>query len=89
MRCRASVVRMKSSLVMRMRAARSRKRCDTASVNACGAMPASAAAFSTFCPCSSVPVRKRTGRPSRRAKRAIVSHASVVYACPMCGASLT
>ena len=37
-----------------------------------------AAAFSTFWPCSSVPVRKCTLRPSRRMKRASASQASVV-----------
>ena len=39
---------------------------------------AAAAAFSTFCPCSSVPVRNFTRRPSSRMKRASTSQASVV-----------
>ncbi len=42
---------------------RSRKFCDTLSVKACGSMPAAWADFSTFCPCSSVPVRKCTSAP--------------------------
>ena len=60
--------------------ARTRSRNDTLtlSTNACGASPAAAAAFSIFWPCSSVPVRKCTSRPSSRMKRASTSQASVV-----------
>jgi hypothetical protein len=56
----------------------SRKFSDTRSVNACGSSPAAAADFSTFCPCSSVPVRNITSKPSSRLNRAITSHAVVV-----------
>ena len=38
------------------------------------------AAVSTFCPCSSVPVKKKTSYLSRRLNLAITSHANVVYA---------
>ena len=87
--CRGSVVRMKSSLEKFIRAASSRKLPDTRSVKACGSRPAAAAAFSTFCPCSSVPVRNLTVWPSSRLNRASTSQASVVYMWPMCGTSLT
>ena len=53
----------------------SRKSADILSVNDCGSMPASRAAFSTFWPCSSVPVRKNTSNPSSRFHRAITSAA--------------
>ena len=39
---------------------RSRKFCETLSQNASGSMPAVLADCATFCPCSSVPVRKCT-----------------------------
>ena len=77
-RCRASVVRMKSSLEKFMRDVRSRKFWLTLSVKACGVTPLSVAAFSTFWPCSSVPVRNITSNPSRRLKRASTSQARVV-----------
>ena len=48
---------------------------ETSPANALGDRPAAAAACSTFCPCSSVPVRKNTSAPSRRRKRAITSAA--------------
>jgi hypothetical protein len=47
---------MKSSLVKPKASDRRRKFCDTMSVKACGSMPAAWADFSTFWPCSSVPV---------------------------------
>ena len=53
----------------------SRKSAEIRSVKACGSSPASAAAFSTFWPCSSVPVRKNTSNPSSRFQRAITSAA--------------
>ena len=34
-----------------------------------------------FCPCSSLPVRKKTSRPARRWKRAITSAVTASYAC--------
>ncbi|MNI88190.1 hypothetical protein D3C73_1454620 [compost metagenome] len=43
----------------------------------------------TFCPCSSVPVRNQTGSWRWRCQRVTTSAATVVYACPMCGASFT
>ena len=66
------------AVVKFMADARSRNRVETSSVKACGSMPLSRAAFSTFWPCSSVPVKKRTSRPSSRMKRASASQASVV-----------
>jgi len=41
-------------------------------------MPRAAAAFSTFWPCSSVPVRKYTSSPRMRWNRAITSASTVV-----------
>jgi hypothetical protein len=69
---------MKSSLEKFIRTARVRKCSLTWSVKACGSMAASRAAFSTFCPCSSVPVRKKTSCPCSRRHRAITSVASEV-----------
>lgn len=57
---RGSVVRMKSSWLKPITPARSRKFWLTLSVKLCGSMPAASAAFSTFWPCSSVPVRNIT-----------------------------
>ena len=76
---RGSVVRMKSSFEMcRSRAhlpeRGSRPRRQTRVVS----LPAFCAARSTFCPCSSVPVRKNTSSPSRRRDRAIASATIVV-----------
>ena len=76
--CRSSVVRMKSSLEMSSAAAMARNCAETSSANACGANPASRAVFSTFCPCSSVPVRNKTSLPSSRAQRATTSAAMLV-----------
>ncbi len=75
---RGSVVRMKSSLLKFIAAARSRKFWLTRSVKLCGSTPAVSAAFCTFWPCSSVPVRKWTSKPSSRLNRASTSQASVV-----------
>ena len=61
-----------------MAPAMSRKAGLTRSVKPCGSMPAAAAAFSTFWPCSSVPVRKNTSNPSSRFQRASTSQAIVV-----------
>jgi hypothetical protein len=80
---------MKSSTENSIRSARARKCPLTWSVKACGSIPASRAAFSTFCPCSSVPVRKKTSCPCSRAHRASTSAASEVYAWPICGLSFT
>ena len=52
-------MRMKSLLVMPMRAQRSLKEAETPSANCCGGMPAAAAERSIFWPCSSVPVRNQ------------------------------
>ena len=57
---RGSVVRMNASLEKFIAFASSRKFSDTRSVKTCGSMPAAWADFSTFWPCSSVPVRKNT-----------------------------
>ena len=50
--------------------------------------PSAVAAWATFSPCSSVPVRKRTSKPSSRLNRAMASVAMYSYACPKCGAAL-
>ena len=55
-----------------------RNSAEMPSVKVCGSTPAAAAACSTFWPCSSVPVRKKTSKPSRRLKRAITSAAMEV-----------
>ena len=47
------------------------------------------AAFSTFCPCSSVPVKNFTLYPSNLLNLAKTSQAILVYACPICGLSFT
>ena len=73
--CRSSVVRIHSSNDTPIFTAMSRKSAETLSVKDCGSMPASRAAFSTFWPCSSVPVRKNTSNPSSRFHRAITSAA--------------
>jgi len=83
--CRLSVVRMNWSHEKLYTGSSARKVSETRSANACGVSPAASADCCTFCPCSSVPVRKSTSWPSSRLKRAITSHASVVYAWPMCG----
>ena len=62
---------------------------ETLSVKSCGVMPLSCAAFATFWPCSSVPVRNFTEYPSNFLNRARASHAIVVYAWPVWGLSLT
>ena len=87
--CRLSVVRMNWSHEKLYTGSSARKVSETRSANACGVSPAASADCCTFWPCSSVPVTKRVGRPSSRAKRASASHATLVYACPMCGSSFT
>ena len=69
---------MKSSLEKFIVWQRSRKFWLTRSTKGLGAMPAACAAFSTFWPCSSVPVRNITRLPSSRLKRASTSQASEV-----------
>ncbi len=76
--CRGSVVRMNSSLLTFISAVISRKFCETRSQKVCGSRPAARADLSTFWPCSSVPVRNLTRRPSSRMKRASASQATVV-----------
>ena len=71
--CRCSVVRIQSSYEIPIASDIARKSAEMPSVNVCGSIPASAAAFSTFWPCSSVPVRKKTSNPSSRLNRAITS----------------
>ncbi len=71
--CRSSVVRIQSSYDTPILSDMSRKSAETLSVKLCGSVPASAAARSTFWPCSSVPVRKNTSHPSSRLKRASTS----------------
>ena len=72
---RGSVVRMKSSLLIAMSRVISRNSAETRSAKTCGSTPAARAAAATFWPCSSVPVRNMTRRPSSRMKRASASHA--------------
>ena len=76
--CRGSVVRMKSSLEMSRSAHAAAKRGANWSVQAAGVSPCSSAARATFCPCSSVPVRKKTSSPIRRCQRASASALTVV-----------
>ena len=54
-----------------------------------GVTPCASAARWIFRPCSSVPVRNTTSSPQSRRQRASTSAATVVYACPMWGASFT
>src|SRR5438552_4050791 len=68
---------MKSSLLMSRSRVMSRNASEMRSVNCCGDRPARRADCSTFWPCSSVPVRNFTRRPSSRIKRASTSHAPV------------
>ena len=65
------------------------KRSALRSASSCGVTPSRSAASATGSPCSSVPVRKNTSSPRWRMCRARTSAASVVYACPRCGAALT
>ena len=51
---------------------------DTSSTNSLGATPLFLAANSTFWPCSSVPVKKKTLKPSNRLNLAITLQANVV-----------
>ena len=59
------------------------------SAHSWGVTPRSSAARWILRPCSSVPVRNSTSSPWRRRQRARTSAWTVVYACPMCGASFT
>ncbi len=86
---RGSVVRMKSSFDRLNGPSSLRNSAEFSSASACGVMPRSFALFSTFWPCSSVPVRKNTSRPSSRIARAQTSQSVVVYALPMWGRSFT
>ncbi|EUA29978.1 hypothetical protein I553_4233 [Mycobacterium xenopi 4042] len=47
-----------------------------------GRQPSAAAASAIFSPCSSVPVKNRTSKPSSRLNRAIASVAMYSYTCP-------
>ncbi len=80
---------MKSSFEMFSCFQSSLYRGETESTNSLLLIPFAAAVFSTFWPCSSVPVRKKTSRPVSLMYRAIASAATVVYACPMWGMSFT
>jgi len=51
--CRSSVVRIQLSYDTPIASLIALKSAESPSVNVCGSTPASAAAFSTFCPCSS------------------------------------
>ena len=77
-RWRASVVRMNTSLLTPIASTMRRNRPETSSAKSLGDNPASRAAFSTFWPCSSVPVRNSTCSPSKRWNRAIMSAAIAV-----------
>ena len=57
---------MKSSLVISSFFHSSWKRTTVRSACSCGVIPAFSAACCTFCPCSSVPVRKKVGTPISR-----------------------
>jgi len=59
-----SVVRMKSSFEMPIRFHSCRNSAEISSAYCCGVFPAACAARSIFCPCSSVPVRKKVSAPS-------------------------
>ena len=65
-----------------------RKAIETSSANVGVSRPAFCAARATFCPCSSVPVRKNTSSPISRRDRAIASASIVVYAWPIWGWAL-
>jgi hypothetical protein len=67
----------------------SRKFRLVASTKSWAGTPLAAADSWTFSPCSSVPVWKKTRRPDSLMYRARTSHATLVYACPTCGLSLT
>jgi hypothetical protein len=69
---------MKSSLLMLSSFVISCQAGEIRSQNSCGEMPAARADCSTFWPCSSLPVRNLTLRPSSRMNRANTSHATVV-----------
>jgi len=69
---------MKKSFEMSRAFHRSWARPTTESASALGVRPFSAAAFSIFWPCSSVPVRKKTSWPASLWKRARASAMTVV-----------
>ena len=58
------------------------------STHSCGGMPACSADWATFCPCSSMPIRKWTSSPRRRRYRAMQSAPIFSSACPRCGSPL-
>ena len=77
LKCRSSVVRMKSVLEMSSVFASSRKRAELRSASARVDSPSRCAVCTILSPCSSVPVRKNTSRPSSRRQRAIASVAII------------
>ena len=81
--CFSSVVLINESFEKFMQLSKFLKFSETLSTNSLGLTPLFFAAVSTFCPCSSVPVKKKTSYSSRRLNLAITSHASVVYAWPI------
>jgi hypothetical protein len=81
---------MKSSLLASTTASTGCHSVSTSrSAHSRGETPLSSAAVSTFCPCSSVPVRNQVGCCRCRCQRAIMSAATVVYALPMEGGAVT
>ena len=86
---RGCVVRMKSSLVCWNSRSTNSNSAALRSAHSCGDTPLAVALFSTFTPCSSVPVRKKVSRPRSRMARAQVSQSVVVNTWPMCGLSFT
>ena len=79
--CFSSVVLINESFEKFMQLSKFLKFSETLSTNSLGLIPLFFAAVSTFCPCSSVPVKK-TSYSSRRLNLAITSQARVVYAWP-------
>ena len=69
----ASVVRMNRSNEMPSRSCIAGTTSELRRGQFAVGMPSAAAVCAIFRPCSSVPVRKRTSKPSRRLKRAIAS----------------
>jgi hypothetical protein len=76
--CLNSEVRIKSSLEMRRLCHNFFVSSAIPSTNTSGVSPAFCAASSIFCPCSSIPVRKKTSCPIKRLNRAKTSQAIVV-----------
>ena len=77
------MVLIKSSISHPKKGIKLIKLTESLSTNSLGFKFELIAAFSTFCPCSSVPVKKNTLFPNNLLYRAIISQAILVYACPI------